>query len=387
MPDVPSPEPQRKELLASTSTWTRRQVISLTFLIWIILFLLIIYLLSFIQTALWVLIIAGLVAYAVLPLVGLLHHLMPRLLAVLLVYIVIVGFVFFLLYLLIEAGIAQITALAQSVRSYLTPGPHGHVSPLLQIVRRFGVSQEQLATLTRDLENYLSSTAAHLAENVFPFVSRFLEIISLILFTIVISIYLILDGDRFIQVVRRNAPRFMRPGTGRLIQILRDVVGGYIRGEILLCIIIGVLVGLGMFILGVPYPIFLGILASFLEFIPVVGVLISGAICCLLALTQGWLLVLIVLAYFIGIHVVEGYVLVPRIMGRAIGLHPALTLLAVIAGNELLGLMGAILAGPLAGLIQSVLASFWLYYRETHQTQFADSRQPAREHEHENEQN
>jgi len=122
----------------------------------------------------------------------------------------------------------------------------------------------------------------------------------------------------------------------------------------------------------VPYPAFLGALAALLEFIPVIGVLISGAICCLLALTQGWLLALIVLGYFIGIHVIEGYVLVPRIMGRTIGVHPAITLLAVIAGSELLGLIGAVLAGPFAGLIQSILRSFWVYYQETHRAQFPD---------------
>lgn len=372
MPDIPSPEPQEKEVLASTVTWVRRLVISFTFLIWLILFLIIIYLLSYIQVALWVLVIAGLVAYAVLPLVGLFHRLMPRLVAVLLVYIVIVGIILFLLYLLIAASISQVIALAQSIRGYLTPGPHGKVSPIVQVLQRLGISQAQLTTLSRDLEGQLSSTATRLAENIFPFVSHFLYILTLILFTIVVSIYLIMDGERFINIVRRNAPRYIRPGTRRLLQILRDVVGGYIRGEIILCMLIGLLVGLGMLVLGVPYPAFLGIMASFLEFIPVVGVLLSGVICCLLALTQGWLLVFIVLAYFVGIHLLEGYVLVPHIMGKAIGLHPAITLLAVIAGNELLGLMGAILAGPLAGLLQSVLFSFWMYYRETHQAQFAD---------------
>ena len=378
MPDASPSNPPKREVLASTDAWVRRLIISFTFLSWIVLFLIILYLLSYIQVALWVLVIAALIAYAVLPLVTLFHRIMPRFLAILLVYVVIVGVLLFLMYLLITTSIAQIAALAQSIRGYLLPAPHGHISPVAQLLQRSGIPQAQLDQLARSLEAQLGGVASTLARDILPLVSGLLYALSLILFTGVISIYLLADGERFVRWVRRSAPQRVRPGTRRLVQILRDVAGGYVRGEIILCIIIGILVGLGMFVMGVPYPAFLGALAALLEFIPVIGVLISGLLCCLLALTQGWLLAFIVLAYFVGIHIVEGYVLVPRIMGRAIGLHPAITLLAVIAGSEFLGPIGAILAGPLAGLIQSVLFSFWLYYRETHQVQFAET-QPESE--------
>jgi predicted PurR-regulated permease PerM len=366
------PNPPRQTFLASTETWRRRFLISLTFLIWLALFLICINLLSQVQVACWVLVIAGLVAYALVPLVALFHRVMPRPLAILLVYLLAVGIVLFLLYLLVRTSIAEITSLARSIRSYLTPGPHGHASPLEQILRRLGISQAQLNTLGRNLESQLGGIAAGLATNFISIISNIFYLLALILFTIVVSIYLLADGEKLINYLLRIAPQSIRPGAGRFLQILRRVAGGYIRGEIIICIIIGALVGLGMFVLGVPYPAFLGALAALLEFIPVIGVLISGAICCLLALTQGWLLALIVLGYFIGIHVIEGYVLVPRIMGRTIGVHPAITLLAVIAGSELLGLIGAVLAGPFAGLIQSILRSFWVYYQETHRAQFPD---------------
>lgn len=377
MSGTPPVDTSKKEGLASTAVWRRRLIISATILIWSALSLLTVYIFSYIQVAFWVLVIAALIAYAVLPLVSLFHKIMPRFLAILLVYVVIVGLILFLLYLLITTSIAQVTMLAQSVRGYLTPGPHGKSAPIVRLLQRLGLSQAQLATLGENIATRLGNIATNLARDIFPLIGDIVYILSLVLFTGVISIYLLADGQRFVSWVRRNSPQPMRPGVRRLVQILRDVVGGYVRGEIILCVIIGLLVGLGMLVLGVPYPAFLGSLAAVLEFIPVIGVLISGLLCCLLALTQGWIQVLVVLLYFIGVHILEGYVLTPRIMGKAIGLHPVITLLAVIAGEEVFGPIGAILAGPIAGLCQSVFFAFWLYYQETHQEQFPQNPQKA----------
>ena len=103
----------------------------------------------------------------------------------------------------------------------------------------------------------------------------------------------------------------------------------------------------------VPYAVLLGVMAFVLEFIPVLGTLTSGAICVLIALSQGWLIALGVLIYFILVHIFEGDVVGPRIVGKAVGLHPAVSLVALIAGAELFGVWGAVLAAPLAGLIQA----------------------------------
>ena len=99
---------------------------------------------------------------------------------------------------------------------------------------------------------------------------------------------------------------------------------------------------------------------------------ISGAICVLLALTQGWLTAVLVLAYFTIVHVIEGDVIGPRVVGRAIGLHPAVSLLALIAGGELFGITGALLASPVAGVIQAIVVSFWTEWRETHPEEFQE---------------
>jgi predicted PurR-regulated permease PerM len=155
-----------------------------------------------------------------------------------------------------------------------------------------------------------------------------------------------------------------------LLDTLQRVVGGYIRGQLLLCGLIGLLVGLGMQIIGVPFALLLGVLAFILEFIPVLGTLVSGAICILLALTKGWVIALIVLVYFVVVHVIEGDVVGPRIVGKAIGLHPVISLAALIAGAELFGITGALLALPVAGVLQALLVAIWTEWREIHPKAF-----------------
>ena len=123
--------------------------------------------------------------------------------------------------------------------------------------------------------------------------------------------------------------------------------------------LIGVLVGGGMLALQVPYAILLGVLAFFMEFIPIIGVLVSGGVCVLIALFQSWILALVVLGYFALVHVIEGDIVGPRVMGKAVGIHPATALIGLVAGTELFGLWGALFAAPLAVLLQAIGTATW----------------------------
>src|SRR6185312_17423471 len=123
----------------------------------------------------------------------------------------------------------------------------------------------------------------------------------------------------------------------------------------------------------------LGVLAFVLEFIPVLGTLTSGAICVLIALTQGWLIALLVLAYFIIVHIIEGDIVGPRIVGKAVGLHPAISIIALLAGAELFGIWGAVLASPIAGVLQALLVAIYRDWRSTHPDQFPTTKSTAEE--------
>jgi predicted PurR-regulated permease PerM len=193
-----------------------------------------------------------------------------------------------------------------------------------------------------------------------------------IVLVLVLSLYFLVAGPRLVHWLHRNAPIKQRGRLTTLLSTLEQVVGGYIRGQLILSTTIGTFGGGGMFVLHVPYAVLLGLLAFLLEFIPTLGTLSSGVVCVLVALTQGWVLALVVLAYFVVIHLLEGYVLAPRVLAQAVGLHPAVSIIALLVGAEVLGVWGALFAAPLAGVFQVLLAALWLEWRQAHQQQFPE---------------
>ncbi len=187
---------------------------------------------------------------------------------------------------------------------------------------------------------------------------------------LVLSLYFLVAGPKIVGWLGRSAPVAQRKRLANTLAALQRVLGGYLRGQLTLSTLIGTLVGGGMFVIGVPYAVLLGLLAFLLEFIPTLGTLLSGVICVLVALTQGWVLALIVLGYFVLIHILEGYVVAPRVLAKAVGLHPAVSIIALLVGAELLGVWGALFAAPVAGLLQVLLTTLWQEWRQNHPIQY-----------------
>src|SRR3954454_10686153 len=129
-------------------------------------------------------------------------------------------------------------------------------------------------------------------------------------------------------------------------------LGGWIRGQLILMGIIGVAASVGYSLLGVRFALLLGVLAGLCEIIPFFGPWISGVPAVLIALTQSWRLALIVVAFMIAIQLLEGNILVPRVMKGSVGLSPLLVVLAVLIGATVLGPVGGIIAIPVAAALQ-----------------------------------
>lgn len=346
--------------------WSKRRDIPLSILAWAGVVILFIWLIGHITTTILLLIIAALLAYALAPAVGLLERIMPRFLAIVIVYLIVLGGIGGLIYLIIRTSIEQVSSLSRYVNFLLTPGKGNNVAPLQQFLNSLGISSAQIDTA----RNQIIGSLEGLAGNVVPILTGAASGLLDVFLVAVLSIYLLIDGGRATRWLRRNIPARQQGRVAFFLNTLQHVVGGYIRGQGLLSVLIGVLVGAGMAVIGVPYALLLGVLAFVLEFIPIIGVLVSGAVCVLLALTKGWLIALIVLVYFIVVHIIEGDVLGPRIVGRAIGLHPVVSIAALIAGGELFGIWGALLASPVAGVIQAFLVTLYSEWREMHPHEF-----------------
>ena len=355
----------------STSLWTRRLIILLTILAAIAVAAVLLWGASYITTAILIFIVASLIAYAIIPIVALFQRIMPRSLAIVAVYVIVLGLLGLILYFIIKTMVVQLSNLAQSIAVLLQSGKNGQDSPLVRILKDFGISSGQITNLASQISAQLTNFAGTLAGGILPIISSVASTLVNMLLTVVISIYLLVDGGRAINWLRHKTPISQQGNINSFFTALQHVVGGYIRGQVTLCIIIGTIVGAGMAVLGLSsYAILLGVLSFVTEFIPVLGTIICGVVAVLLALTQGWLTAILVLAYFVLVHIFEGYILAPRLIGKAVGLHPVVSLLALTIGGELFGAWGAIFASPLAGLLQAFAVAFWINYRRTHSDEF-----------------
>lgn len=132
------------------------------------------------------------------------------------------------------------------------------------------------------------------------------------------------------------------------------VFGGYLRGQLVLAVFVGVLSGFGCAVIGVPFPLLVGVSAGAFELIPLAGPFVGAAVGVVFALTVSPVLAAETVGVFIAIHILDGYVVSPRVQGRFVRLHPLLTVLALLIGVEAAGFLGAFFAVPVASWVAAI---------------------------------
>ena len=350
--------------------WARRRDVTLTLFLWVVLAAAGLWVGVYLLRPLLIVALAALLAYAVYPAVRLLSRIMPLPVAIVLIYLMLIGLAGGIGYLFVTNATAELATLTDQITRLLSSPQAGAPTPLVQQLEQFGLSQQQIQDLSEHAAQQLQSAA----ENALPLLGGvvtglFAAILDAVL-VLVLSLYFLVAGPQIISWLGRSAPILQRVRVVGTLAALQRVLGGYLRGQLTLSALVGALVGGGMYFLQVPYAVLLGLLAFLLEFIPTLGTLLSGVICVLVALTQGWVLALIVLGYFILIHILEGYVVAPRVLAKAVGLHPAVSIIALLVGAELLGVWGALFAAPVAGLLQVLFTTLWRGWRQDHPLQY-----------------
>ena len=342
--------------------WQRALFVPLTILAWMAVIVIVLWLLGHIVKTVLTLILSAVVAFALTPLVSFFARWMPRVLAIALAYLLGFAFVLGLLGLVIATAAAQVTTLVEHLPAYANDVQRMQPQ-IVRILSPFGVTNAKFQHAQDQLLKYLQSAGTQAADQSVTIITGIIGTLVDVVLILILRVYLTANSDKIATRLRREAPMSQRFHLNLLIAIVNQVVGGYVRGQITLSALIGVLVGGGLLALHVPYAVLLGVLAFFMEFVPVIGVLVSGAVSVLIALTQGWVLAVIVLAYFVVVHVIEGDVVGPRIMGNAVGIHPATALVALVAGTELFGIWGALFGAPLAGLMQAIGTALYREWR------------------------
>lgn len=357
---INKPETERfpQPLAPSSQNWQRALLLPLTILAWMAIGIIVLWLLGHIAHALLVIVLAVIVTFAVAPLVQLFERRLTRPLAIAIAYLLGIGIVLGLGSMLVSTAARQVGALVEILPSYVsrldTMNPQTPV-----FLGPFHVTVANVRAIEQQVLAELQVSGTSLAADTLRLINRLASVLVDIALIILLSIYFSIDAKRTVDWLRYRIPPGLRRYTPYFLGVTNTVVGGYVRGTLTMALLIGALVGVGLQVLGIPYALLMGILAFFMQFVPVVGVLISGTFSVLLAFPQGWGIALAVLIYFVGVHILESYVIGPRLMGHAVGIHPAIAIIALLVGTELFGVWGALFGAPLAGLLQAIVIGIW----------------------------
>ncbi|MDQ7820749.1 MAG: AI-2E family transporter [Armatimonadota bacterium] len=169
-----------------------------------------------------------------------------------------------------------------------------------------------------------------------------------------LAFYMLVEGPAIRAGVLALFPRRERAAVADVLDQIGARFGGWLRGQLLLGLVIGAAAWAWTSIVGLPYPVLLGLIAGITELVPMVGPVLGAIPAVFLALFQSPVKVLLVVAGYAVIQQAEANFIVPRVMRRAVGLSPLLTILALVVGGKLLGIAGALLAVPVAAALQVV---------------------------------
>lgn len=338
--------------------WQRAFYVPLTILAWLAVLFVVGWLLGHMVRTLVMVILGIVIAFALTPLVRILGRWLKRPYAIAGAYFLALAVVVGLGVLLVVTAAGQVVALVANLPTYVLQAQQ--IEPqLASVLRPFGVTEATFQSANQQLLTGLQQLGESLAAGSVGILQGIVGDVLDTALTLMLSVYFTANGPRIGSWLTHSAPPALRLWSQPLVDIVTQVVGGYVRGTLTMALLIGVLVGGGLLILGVPYAVLLGVLAFFMEFVPVIGTLISGAVSIAVALPSGPTLALAVLGYFVVVHLIEGDIVGPRILGRAVGIHPATGLIALLAGSELFGVWGALFASPIAGLIQAIATAAW----------------------------
>lgn len=334
--------------------------------------------------AIVLLLLAMAVAFLLSPLVNLLEGWkVPRSLATIIVYIIVMVALVGIGYALVFTLIKQVQAFSDTIVTYANALPDLSAKTQNFLVQQ-GIPQDTINKALGQIEGQATGFAQAMVSNVLTIILTLTDALLNILLITVMSFYLTLDGRHIRDSILSIAPKGSLPHLLMFEDALNRVVGNYIRGQLSLAVIIAVLAGAGCGLipwLGLrDYALIIGVLAFLFETIPMVGPALASlpAILVSLLLPDPFPRTFYVMAYFIIIQQVESNILGPRIVGHAVGLHPVASILALIVGVQLFGPFGALLATPVVAALWVVIASLYrsVVKGETPDEMLAQRRRP-----------
>ncbi|MFI5636211.1 AI-2E family transporter [Streptomyces goshikiensis] len=226
----------------------------------------------------------------------------------------------------------------------------------------FHVTEKQINDIAKNLTDTIGTNTEEITSAGLQGVTVLVEVLTGMLLAMFSTLFLLYDGKRIWNWVLGLVPAPARPGVAGAGPRAWRTLTAYVRGTVLVALIDAVFIGLGLYFLDVTMAVPLAVFIFLFAFIPLVGAVISGALAVVVALvTQGVFTALSVLAVVLLVQQIEGHVLQPFILGRAVRVHPLAVVLSVAAGGMVAGIGGAVVAVPLVAVTNTVVVFLRAY--------------------------
>lgn len=322
----------------------------------------------------------GVLAYLFLPLVNFFNRWLPRWLAILTVYLLTFGAIVASIAFVVPPLIAQITELIRALPDIATIQREANrlideyeqllasLPPALQAEVQSAITSataEGLSTLRANFVSYLQGVGQFLVNSVLSVVNTVTFLLGFFLVPFWLFYVLMDQQAGRVYLDRMIHPR-LRADFWAMITIIDHDLSGYLRGQLILGTSVGLaawigLTALNMAGMNIPYTVLLAVVAGVTELVPVIGPIIGAIPAILLGLADSPTTALAVTILYIAIQQLENHILVPRIIGESVGVHPAILMVVLVVCSQVFGLLGAILSAPLSAMARDLF--LYLYGR------------------------
>lgn len=313
---------------------------------------------QFLKVVLTPFIVAMIISYILNPIVNLLsERRVPRTLAVLLIYALFLVSLVVITMNLIPVFIKQLRELNEhlpeltSKVKMFVDGVHQNKQIPFGIREAFGRALMQLEiTINESVSDFVQEIGSTIG---------FIFIIMIVPF---VAFYMLKDFKLIEKTVLTMIPKTHRKGTLKLLFDIDRALGNYIRGQFIVCMVIGLLAYIGYWIIDLPYPLLLASGVAIFNIIPYVGPFFGAAPAFIMASAVSVKMMLLVIVVNVTVQMLEGNLVSPQVVGKSMNMHPLLIIFALLVGGEIAGIVGLILAVPVFAVLKVILQHLYLYF-------------------------
>jgi len=288
----------------------------------------------------------------------LLNKRVPKVLAIIIVFGIIIALLILIIFFLIPSVVNQLNILYKEIPNLAENYQNLILSIKPQLSKFINPAdveillKENLSELQRSVLGFSQSIVIYLS-NIVSSITFGIVIIPLILFYLMRDMF-IFKENLYIFVSKENKKEFKE-----VLEEIDYIVSGFIRGRIIVCFIVGTLIGIGLYFLNLKFALIIGIVSGVFNFVPYLGPIVGVVLALIFALGSPWWTLLMIVVLFVLVNQLEAIYLNPNILGKGLGLHPLTVILSMLICGQVLGILGVLVAVPLAAILK-VLAIRYL---------------------------